>query len=154
MCHPPSLFEVKNLGISHGLRLSLTSSLSSISYTYFLNYSFFLGVMGLENLLRKLALGIKSMWWLILLTSGNSLGRSSTTISWYSSNISWIYIGKSKIIIEVIITLGLKTITKFTSFGFIYYRNSLPLINTTVESHLLEVPSSCNGNKVCLMPYF
>jgi hypothetical protein len=86
--HPPYFFGLNTVGTAHGLNLSLTKPLSYNSWTWFFISSFSRGVNLYAALFGKLAPGIKSIWWLILMMGGNELGSSSTTMSAKLSNNS------------------------------------------------------------------
>ena len=109
--HLSSFFGLNTVGTAHGLRLSLTKPLSNNFWTCFLNSSFFQGVSLYIALFSKMAPGIKSIWWLMLLIGGNEWGNSSTTMSTKFSNNSWISSGKSSTKVLVRITLGFLTTT-------------------------------------------
>ena len=83
---PLSFFGLSTVGTTHGLKLSRINPLSIKSWTYLLTSSFSCGINLYTDLFGKLALGIRSIWWLILLIGGNEQGILSTTISANSSN--------------------------------------------------------------------
>ena len=127
--HPPSFFGISTVGTAQGLKLSFTNPLSNRSWTYFLISSFSWGVNLYAALLGKLAPGIRSIWWLILLIGGKSCGNSSTIILTYSSSKILTSVGKSSKFVEVKITFGLPTIAKCISSSLTSYNSPFPVIS-------------------------
>ena len=153
--HPPSFFGLSTVGTSQGLKLYFTNPFSNSSCTCCLICSFSRGVNLYVALLGKLAPGIRSMWWLILLTGGNSLGISYTIILACSSSKTLTSSRKLSKFVEVKISFGLPTIFFCKSSSLWTSCNSyFPIINKMLDPELFWTTSSSKGDTVCLFPYF